>query len=56
MVDDCLIDETLSQHTEYASLFVQLACISEIDSGPAKALDSGFKIALAYSIFVKGNV
>jgi glycosyltransferase involved in cell wall biosynthesis len=49
VIDNCSTDQTLSQVFAFHSPRISLDYVSQLDSGPAQALNTGFKIALADS-------
>jgi glycosyltransferase involved in cell wall biosynthesis len=46
IIDNYSIDQTLTQHLLFCSPNTSIECVSQKDSGPAQALNTGFKIAL----------
>ena len=47
VIDNCSTDQTLSEILSFRSQLVSLEYVSQKDTGPAQALNTGFKIALA---------
>lgn len=49
VVDNCSTDQTISDFMQFSAPSISLGYVSEKDSGPAQALNTGFKLALADS-------
>jgi glycosyltransferase involved in cell wall biosynthesis len=54
VVDNCSTDQTLSQLLTFRSLGVSLEYVSQQDTGPAQALNTGFTMALASDAEIVG--